>query len=189
MKKKRTMYLALLLCLVQGAWAWSGSGTQDAPYCIQNAADWQELADKVTAGESYSGKYFRLTADIDVGGVSVGSESKPFSGTFDGGKYTLTYNRGGAKETGFEFVDDYCAPFVRLGGATIRQLTVKGAIYSKHKFAAGIASIVDGSEPTTLIDCHVSSILDAGDGLQSDATFGGLVGVVNGTGPSRAKQI
>jgi hypothetical protein len=66
---------------------------------------------------------------------------------------------------------------------------VKGAIYSKHKFAAGIASIVDGSEPTTLIDCHVSSILDAGDGLQSDATFGGLVGVVNGTGPSRAKQI
>ena len=81
----------------------------------------------------------------------------------------------------FEYVDDYCAPFVRLDGATIRHLKVKGSIFSRHKFAAGIASLIDGSRTTTIDDCHVSSRLFADSNLSSDATFGGLAAVVEGS--------
>ena len=166
--KKSIWIFALLLTIAQGVWAWDGSGTQNAPYCIQNAADWQELADKVAAGESYSGKYFRLTADIDLGGVSVGGELQPFSGTFDGDGHTLTYNRGTSASGTPTYVDEYCAPFVLLEGATIRHLNVTGSIYSDHKQGAGIASLIDGSKPTTLIDCQVSSLLNAGPTAPAD---------------------
>ena len=181
--KQRLFYLfAFALTMVtQGAWAWDGSGTSTDPYLINNAADWRQLADDVSGGNSYSGLYFEMTADIDAEGISVGKSDKPFSGTFSGGMYTLTYDRGGAMPDRFEYVDDYCAPFIRLDGATIRHLKVKGSIFSRHKFAAGIASLIDGSQTTTIEDCHVSSRLFADSNLSSDATFGGLAAVVEGS--------
>ncbi len=181
MKTRAFLMMALLCTIVQGTWAWDGSGTSADPYKIKSSADWKQLADDVNGGNSYSGKFFEMTADIDAQGISVGSEVKPFSGTFSGGMHTLTYDRGGAMPDRFEYVDDYCAPFVRLEGATIRHLKVKGSIFSRHKFAAGIASLIDGSRTTTIDDCHVSSRLFADSNLKDDATFGGLVGVVEGT--------
>lgn len=181
MTKKVFLIFIMLLTTVAGAWAWDGSGTSTDPYLIKNSADWKQLADDVIGGNSYSGTYFEMVADIDAEGVSVGNESKAFSGTFSGGKYTLTYDRGGAKPDRFEYVDDYCAPFIRLDGATIRHLKVKGGIFSRHKFAAGIASLIGGSRTTTIDDCHVSSRLFADSNLSDDATFGGLVGVVEAT--------
>ena len=178
MKQKALMTIALLCTVVQWTWAWDGSGTSTDPYLIKNSADWKQLADDVNGGNSYSGQFFEMTADIDAEGVSVGSESKPFSGTFSGAMHTLTYDRGGALPDRFEYVDDFCAPFIRLDGATIRHLKVKGGIFSRHKFAAGIASLIDGSRPTTIANCHVSSRLFADSSLSADATFGGLVGVV-----------
>lgn len=80
-----------------------------------------------------------MTANIDAQGVSVGQSGKPFSGTFDGNMYTLTYNRGGLVSGHNEFVNDYCAPFSLLEGATVRHLKVTGSIFSSHKWAAGIA--------------------------------------------------
>ena len=181
--KQRLFYLfAFALTMVtQGTWAWDGSGTSTDPYLINNSADWRQLADDVSGGNSYNGQYFEMTADIDAEGISVGKSDKPFSGTFSGGMHTLTYDRGGAKPDRFEYVDDLCAPFVRLDGATIRHLKVKGSIFSRHKFAAGIASLIDGSQTTTIEDCHVSSRLFADSNLKSDATFGGLAAVVEGS--------
>ena len=181
--KQRLFYLfAFALTMVtQGTWAWDGSGTSTDPYLINNAADWRQLADDVSGGNSYNGQYFEMTADIDAEGISVGKSDKPFSGTFSGGMHTLTYDRGGAMPDRFEYVDDYCAPFIRLDGATIRHLKVKGSIFSRHKFAAGIASLIDGSQTTTIEDCHVSSRLFADSNLKSDATFGGLAAVVEGS--------
>ena len=48
----------------------------------------------MVGGESYSGKFFEMTADIDAEGISVGASDKPFSGTISGGMHTLTYNAG-----------------------------------------------------------------------------------------------
>ena len=46
--------------IVQGAWAWDGDGTSAKPYLIKSSADWKQLADDVSGGNSYSGKFFAL---------------------------------------------------------------------------------------------------------------------------------
>ena len=181
MKQKAITLLALLLITVQYMWAWDGSGTQTDPYKIQNSADWQEFAIKVSMGNSYQGTFFKMTNDIDANGINAGTSTFAFNGTFDGGKHTLTYNRGDNNAQGVQAVDDYCAPFVLLNGATIRHLRVTGTIYSKHMHAAGIASLITGANPTTIDDCHVSSHLFGTNNLSNDASFGGLVGEVLST--------
>lgn len=182
MRKNFLMVVLMLLTSVQALLAWDGAGTSSNPYLISSTADWKQLATNVSGGNSYSDKYFVMTTNIDADGVSVGSDSKPFSGTFDGDMYTLTYNRGTMDDTnGVQPVDDYCAPFVLLKGATIRHLRVTGEIYSSHTRAAGIASLIDGSQATTITNCHVSSKLFAAKNLSEDASFGGLVGEVLST--------
>ena len=95
MKIRRYIVLvAALLLMGQGASAWSGSGNSASdPILIANANDWNTLATNVASGTNYSGKYFKLTADITVTTI-VGSYSgtKTFNGTFDGGGHTLTFN-------------------------------------------------------------------------------------------------
>ena len=181
MKQKVLFVLALLGMVAQGAWAWEGSGTQNDPYLIQNLQDWKALSDDLANQKNHAGHFFKLTKDLDVEGNSLGSETQPFSGTFDGAGHKLTYNQGGVKPDRLEVVDAYCAPFIRLDGATICHLNVTGSVYSSHKYAAGIASIIDGDKSTTLLDCHSSCLLWAESNLKDDATFGGLVGVVNAT--------
>ena len=118
--------MAVLLLTVQEALAWEGSGTEAEPYLIEHIGDWRELDSRVRGGETFSGQFFTLKADIDVEGVSVGTDQRPFSGTFNGGGNTLTYNRGTSSAEGATYVGDFCAPFVRLDGATIRYLQVTG---------------------------------------------------------------
>ena len=175
MNRKVLFMFALLCAVAQGAWGWDGSGTSTDPYKIQNSADWREFARDVREGYSFYGKYFEMTADIDAEGSSAGTELNAFSGTFDGGGHTLTYNRGASNQP----VNELCAPFILLDGATIRHLKVTGKVYSSHKFAAGIASLIDSRMVTTIDDCHVSSTLWADHAIISDATFGGLVGAVS----------
>ena len=180
MKAKTILMIALLFAIVQMAWAWDGSGTSADPYLIKSSADWKQLADDVRGGNSYSGTYFEMTADIDAEGNSVGESEKPFSGNFSGGMYTLTYNRGEAHSgEGMSFVKGYCAPFIRLDGATIRDLKVTGTVYSAYQFAAGIAVMIDGNAATTISSCYVSSELCASYVLGDDASFGGIVGTVS----------
>ena len=181
MQKRLLFFLTALLLLSQGIRAWDGSGTQADPYLIQTTDDWKQLSGEVSAGHSFSGQYFQMTADIDAEGVSTGTEQCAFSGTFDGYGHTLTFDRGGAQPDSFEEVDDFCAPFVKLEGATIRNLKVTGSVFSRHMHTAGIASLIDGSPTTTIEDCHVSSLLYASSKLDSDASFGGLIGNVNPT--------
>lgn len=181
MRKRIPFVLLMLLTSFQALLAWDGAGTSSDPYLVRSASDWQQLSGDVSGGNSYVGKFFLLTADIDAGGRSVGAEGKPFCGTFDGDGHTLTYARGSSSPDGLVFADDYCAPFVLLEGATIRHLNVGGSVFSNRKFAAGIASMVDGEVATTIFDCHVSIGLYGGDGVRDDATFGGIVGVVQQT--------
>lgn len=57
--KKHLLFIITLLCaVVQGAWAWNGTGTQADPYQISSVDDWNALVTAVEGGESYSGTYF-----------------------------------------------------------------------------------------------------------------------------------
>lgn len=68
----------------------SGSGTADDPYLVENAADLQYMQLTVLTGQSYAGKYFVQSGDIDMSGVddweTIGclAAGKNFSGIYDG---------------------------------------------------------------------------------------------------------
>ena len=177
MKQKAYLLIALLCSFAQGAFAWDGSGTSADPYLIKNSADWKQLADDVVGGNSYSDKFFEMTADIDAEGISVGASDKPFSGTVSGGMHTLTYNAG----TMAVYREGDNAPFVLLKGATIQDLKVAGIIYSKSKYAAGLACFVDGAKTTTISGCHVSTQMSGDWALNEEACFGGFVALVKST--------
>ena len=136
MKIKRYIFLvAALLLMGQGASAWSGSGNSASdPILIANANDWNTLATNVASGTNYSGKYFKLTADITVTTMVTAT----FSGTFDGGGHTLTFN--------YTATGDNAAPFAYITEATIRNLHTTGTINTAYKFAAGLVAI---SKPVT----------------------------------------
>lgn len=89
--------LMILSCMVfsTSAAAWDGSskaeftgtGTAADPYVIDSAEKLAKLAELVNAGETYAGKYFTQTADIDLGGkewTPIGTSAKPFSGVYNG---------------------------------------------------------------------------------------------------------
>ncbi len=46
--------------------AWQGSGIASDPYTISNQLGLEALADSVKLGKSYTGRYFVLTADINM---------------------------------------------------------------------------------------------------------------------------
>lgn len=133
--------LMLLSVTVLGVWAdgastfGGGDGSAKNPYIINTAAHWDQFASDVNGGNAYSDKYFLLDADITVstmvGTGTTGNNAKSFSGTFDGGGYTLTFNYNGS--------GDDIAPFRFLKNALISNLHVAGQITTSGRHAGGLA--------------------------------------------------
>lgn len=74
-------------------------------FCIKDRSDMEKLAKEVIGGDNKSGKTYKLIKNIDLGGkfdsdgnplegnnpwIPIGSEAKPFSGTFDGTGHIIT---------------------------------------------------------------------------------------------------
>ncbi|MBO4454568.1 MAG: InlB B-repeat-containing protein [Paludibacteraceae bacterium] len=150
--------------------ALEGSGTEEDPYLIASAEDWNSLADKVNAGSNYAGKFFRQTADISVS-TMIGdriddSNLKPFSGSYDGAGHTLTLDitTTSASTT---------APFRFIQGAIIRNLHTAGTITTSRKFAGGIVGrAICGN---TIINCQSDVAITST--INGDGTHGGLIGI------------
>ena len=97
--KKSKLFLMLLALVAFGQTAWAqysgGTGTEADPYLISSKADWNTLSTQVKNGNLYTGKFFKMTADIGtvttpIGYTSDGSfynddvRDNFFEGTFDG---------------------------------------------------------------------------------------------------------
>ena len=147
-------------------------GTEDNPYLIYTADDWNAFAENVNNGNTYSGKFFRLMEDISVttmvGASTTGDNFKYFSGTFDGNGHTLnvTYSSGSS---------DWRAPFSSIDNATIKNLHVTGSISTTGMRPAGIVSFVNGS--STIENCWSEVAISSSHNDDIDA--GGLVARVN----------
>ena len=153
---RRLLFLVTtMLLMVQGASAWNGSGSSGDPYFIASPADWETFA---TSTDEYSDTFFKLTADITV----TTMRTKTFSGTFDGGGNTLTFN--------YTATGENAAPFAYITGATIKNLRVAGTINTGYKFAAGIVAISNGG---SIENCQSSVTIDSN--TSGDGTHGGLV--------------
>ena len=133
----------------------SGAGTLENPWRITSAADWNVLAQNIIAGNSYSGEYVQLDADIEIaGGVGGHDENgvngRPFSGTFLGNNKTIT--------AAFSSFAQGAAPFRYISGATIKNLTVAGTITSDQYYTSGLVGFADGEN---LIEgCIVSATIN-----------------------------
>ena len=168
MRKIFTFLLAVLLvtCFTSTAWAWSGSGTENDPYLISSAADWNTLSTN-SQSNTYTGVYFRLMNDLSVG-TMIGSESDAtgrFAGIFDGNGHTLTVS--------YDVTENHAAPFRNVNNVTIKNLIVEGSIKTNQKYAAGIIGRARGT--TSIENCRVS--VQITDNTSGDGTDGGFVGI------------
>ena len=150
-----------------------GEGTEQSPYIIASADDWNAFVANITYFNSsfygYVNKHIRLDADINVSEMVGTSGDDTFRGTFDGNNHTLTFTRGTASEP---FTEQFCAPFRYVDGATIQNLKVAGDIYTSSNFAGGLVAQVKGT--TNITNCHVSTVIHSS--INGNGSHGGFVG-------------
>lgn len=156
--------LAVFTSTLLNAQSLSGSGTQNDPYKISNTTDWDNFVLNVNDGNSYSGKYVKLTANIGpvttMAGVWDATEGNrmPFSGTFYGDNNTITVNY---TSTGS---GTYTAPFACTNGATINKLRVAGTIDATYGYAAGVVGRNYGNTTKINGEYNVISVNITGGG-------------------------
>lgn len=113
-----------------------------------------------------------LTTDIDFGSnfISIGTNTYPFSGTFDGCGHKITVKQSKSNNV---------AIFGYIGNSTIKNLTVTGTIKTAEKFAAGIAMKTSSKTKATIEKCISDVTIQST--VSGDATHGGFIGVAHGT--------
>lgn len=93
------LVLALPLKALAGQPFSGGEGSEGNPYLISSAADLKSLADAVNSGETFEGKHFKLTTDLDYSNEAlkdgsnftvIGSLAAHFQGNFDGNNKTIS---------------------------------------------------------------------------------------------------
>ena len=171
MYKKVFFILALLCAVVQGAAAWSGSGTADSPYILSTGDDWATFVTQVNAGTD-ADKHYKLADTWDNSTnavtVAVGTEANPFAGTFDGNGKTLCVSI-----TDTDTQNHGTAPFRHVKDATIKNLTVEGSVTGRTH-AAGLVGIVRAGGITIVSNCWVRTIVNCS--TDGDNHIGGVVG-------------
>lgn len=124
----------------------AGRGTETAPYEIENGAQLAWFADLVSGTGAAGGTYHAmLTADINLGDAAwtpIGSSTRAFSGSFDGGGHAVF---------GLSVSDtEYAGLFGVVETAEIKNLIVRGSVNGRTE-AAGIAARATGQ--TTFLNC------------------------------------
>ena len=168
----------------------NGTGTESNPYQIHDITDWKTFAKAVNEGHSFLGEYLKLTDNIIVTVKNIGTdtivgtmtsngvEDKWFSGTFDGDWHTITFNVGApGKAITPEHNNSPSAPFRVIDGATIKNLTVDGTIYSTKKYNSGFVGFAYNTQTSNvnnIINC-TSSIKFYGTSINNTGASGDRV--------------
>jgi len=163
----------------------SGSGTEDNPYIISLPANLAWIAQQTNADSSWSnGKYFKQTADLDLGGVqnsngsydnSTSKQWAPisnFRGIYDGGGYKISnlYINSSSYQ--------YAGLFGRIENATIKNVHISsGSVYNSNSnyntFVGGIVGYAHSS--SQIIACSNSANVSA-TSSSAYAEAGGIAG-------------
>ncbi len=158
----------------------SGSGTEDDPYRIADAADLLAFAAKVNGGSEPTACAV-LTADIDLTGkewTPIGTGAANYKGTFDGCRFTVTISL----TIGEDWVGAEAGIFGYLNNAVIRNLKTAGTITTEESVGeypsiGGIAGYVDGE--SRIENCKSSISIEVNNG--DIVAVGGIAGYVYGT--------
>ena len=155
-------------------WAVRNSGDSEADaYVINTTADLDLLAQRVNAGNDYSGKFFRLGANITYDGTEnnftpIGVYGAPFAGIFDGGGMTISGLNINQPST------NYIGLFGMAGSAVIKNLTLANSTFCGESVVGAILGNGGYTYPNyaTVENCVVSSTVT----VTADNYVGGIVG-------------
>lgn len=144
----------------------SGDGTEESPYIISNAEEWNELASYMEGTQNnLAGRFVKVAADIDFTSTplaSIGNDGLTYFGaTLDG---------DGRKLSGIALTTDnsYQGVFGTIGeSGTVKNLTIAGKITSANTYTGGFAGKLYG----TLDNCV--SLLDI---TSTKSNVAGIVG-------------
>ena len=135
------------------------------------------------------GRYTPAAGETARGVYPIGSEKQPYTGTFDGGGYTirgLCVARRGYYDGESFAAANYVGLFGGLSGATVKNLTVTGYVDGRF-YVGGIAGYAD--DTTKLLNCRSECIVVSGKSTHPYASdpesviryAGGIVGYNKGS--------
>lgn len=124
--------LAVAPLAAQAALALQGDGTHDSPYQVGTTQEWETLAAYMTeSGDSLTGLYVKITADIDFDGSSI-TPLPAFNGTIDGDSHTIKGFSNTATDTHYGAVATEAE-----SQAYIHDLTVEGEVATSYQYTGG----------------------------------------------------
>lgn len=142
----------------------TGTDAEGTYYMIQSVEDFNQFASFVVSSDNASaGKRFKQTVDLTVTNMVGSNENKSFQGVYDGDNHTLTL--------GITASSNIAAPFRYIKGATIKNLTIAGALSNSGKQNGGVAGYSYGD--VTITNCTVSASITSG--FSGDASNGGFI--------------
>lgn len=165
-----------------------GKGTEANPYIVDSIDALKAFRDDVNAGNSYEGKYVKLTCDLDLSiaraieeWIPVGNAARTsktytgnaFKGTFDGDNHTIT----GVSITSSASTDDALGLFGVVDGGAVKNLNladVNIAVAGSDLAGGAIGMMLNNATADSI---SVSGVVAGDDGV------GGIVGrmIINGT--------
>ena len=156
------LFSILVSCPIGIGAAAAGDGTAGNPYLIASKADLAMIA-------SYPSASFKQTADIEEAVTApLLDASAEFTGTYDGGGYSIQVNITTTAE---------CAGlFSKTNGAAIKNLTVKGSISTGYGKCGAIAG---QATATVFENCVNQAVINA---TAAVSYVGGIAGYGAGTG-------
>ena len=163
---------------ISGEWtsytsAFSGSGTESDPYKIASAENLAYLASQVNSGTTYSGSFFRQTANIDLSAhywVPIGTDSpNSFRGTYDGDGHTISNMTTSDVQ--------YSGLFGYVRSATIQNLGIESStVTAEASYGAHAGGIAGYASSSTISNCYNTGSVSAT--ASSLAYAGGIAGYV-----------
>ncbi len=139
-------------------------------FTLSTAADLAGLSELVAAGNTFAGKTITLGGDIDLAAHLFSPIGKTvaltFSGTFDGGNYTISnlyIVTPNGVFTGF---------FGQVTNSTLKNIKINNA-YIRGKDSS--AAIAGGLMNSTITDCHATGIDINGTGPNTGGLVGSLI--------------
>ena len=196
--KKNMLAAAVAMCGVLSAFAaWDGSsaswtkgaGTEADPYLIENEQNFAYLAEQVNSGNTLADKFFKITADLDMG-MSEG-RTFPKIGNFDtyttGESQTLVDNSiafMGVLDGDFHVIDNILVEYYdeELGGTGLFAVTREGTVLRNIVLGANSAvkgEIVCGSFVGEMIGGLVENCENRAS-VNGNMFTGGFVGCMEG---------
>lgn len=162
-----------------------GSGTEEDPYLISTPEDLWEVAERINTKEThneYAAAFYRLTADIDLGGkkewVPIGyyaenAGSFRFEGTFDGGGHTVQGIRVDYKDPLLGQNQTDFGLFGRLEG-TVKDLTISdSSIAADGESSINVGAVAGEVRNSVLTNCHTTDSVTVSGSYYAGGLCGG----------------